>query len=138
MMDITSSIIHDFRNVQLAFESVSNWPDRVVKLALIDADAETGGTGWGEYPGFKQRGMFLFAAHLLITDYPTGCATDQNNVSPTPKFAVQSKSVGDESVSYANGAVSSANIGDTWLSSTNYGFQFMRQRKHAGMGARAV
>lgn len=128
------AIIDDFRIKYTAFNSIS---DPTVEMALCEADAETGGQGWGSYlnecTNFKQRGMFLYTAHYLASTYPTG---DESTMSGASVSAVQSKSVGDESVTFA--VPVSNNQGDAWLSSTSFGQQFIRLRRRAGMGARAV
>jgi len=141
-MEITPEIITSFRTAYPAFDDDTAWPDNVVTMALCEGDAETGGRGWGSYDddchNFKQRGMFLYAAHWLASTYPKG-AEDDSNQSGTAKNQVASKSVGDESVSYAVTAPSSiSDAGDGWLASTAFGQQFMRLRRRAGMGARAV
>ncbi len=141
-MDITAAIITSFRTAYPAFSELATWPDSVVSMALCEGDAESGGKNWGGYEddchNFKQRGMFLFAAHWLASTYPSG-AVDDSNMSGTAKNQVASKSVGDESVSYAVMAPSNiADAGDGWLASTSFGQQFMRLRRRAGMGALAV
>lgn len=141
-MDITAAIITSFRAAYPAFSVVATWPDATLTIALCEGDAESGGSGWGGYvddcSNFKQRGMFLFAAHWLVTTYPKG-ATDSALMAATANNQVASKSVGDESVSYAVTAPSSvSDAGDGWLAATAYGQQFMRLRRRAGMGARAV
>jgi hypothetical protein len=134
--------IESFRLAQRAFEDVTNWPDDVIEEALCEADCETGGKGWGVFEetckNFKRRGMFLFAAHYLSTMYPSGASVASGYVEGSSSFAVSSKSVGNESVSFDTGSLSNASLGDAWLASTNYGMQFMRLRKRAGMGALAV
>lgn len=141
-VEITAEVVTAFREVQRAFGDVTTWPDDVVEDALCEADAETGGRGWGAFQlsdcrNFKRRGMFLFAAHWLATTYisPDG-ATDPTNISPTARLNVAAKSVGDESVTYRVGGIQSTE--NDWLSLTNYGVQFLRLRRRAAMGARAV
>lgn len=128
------AVIDDFRLKYTVFNGIS---DPVVEDALCEADAETGGKGWGSYvnecTNFKQRGMFLYAAHYLASTYPN---SDESVMSGASVSAVQSKSVGDESVTFAVPVAS--NQGDAWLSSTAFGQQFIRLRRRAGMGARAV
>jgi hypothetical protein len=140
MISITAEIITSFRTAYPAFSNVATWPDAVLTTALCDADAETGGSGWGAYSdecsNFKQRGMFLFAAHWLATTYPNG-ATDITAMNGGANQLVQSKSVGDESISYAS-ISEGMSAGNAWLASTSFGQQFMRLRRRAGMGARAV
>ena len=138
-MDITAAIITSFRAAYPAFSSATTWPDPVLTTALCEGDVETGGKNWGVYEddchNFKQRGMFLYAAHWLASNYPSGAATGSSQ-SGSAKNTLTSKSVGDESVTFGAGTVQ--NIGDSgngWLASTGFGQQFMRLRKRAGMGA---
>lgn len=137
-MEITPDVIASFRGIHVAFVSVEVWSDKLLESHLCDADAETGGAGWGEYEdvcgNFKQRGMFNFAAHSLLSTYPNGPGV--NSINADGKYPTASKSVGDESSSYA--VVAQANAGESWLSSTSYGQQFIRLRRRAGMGAIAV
>lgn len=137
-MEITAEIITAFRESVKAFDDTTKWSDETVADALYEADAETGGKGWGAYlnePGnFKRRGLFAYAAHWLASTYPTG----ESVMSGGQKSAVASKSVGDESVSYVVGNLANASTGEVWLASTGFGQQFIRLRKRAGRGARAV
>jgi hypothetical protein len=136
-MEITQEIIDLFRVRQRAFADDNKWGDDTIEQALCEGDAETGSCRWGAYDtpcqNFKQRGMFLYAAHYIASMYPTG---DAGSVSGGSKGAVSQKSVSDESVSYARATVLSQ--GDEWLGNTAFGQQFMRLRKRAGMGAVAV
>ena len=138
--DITAEVISAFRDDMAAFTDDTNWPDDIVEQALCEADAETGGRGWGTFKlecrNFKKRGMFYYAAHWLATTYIDQTAADASNVSPSARLNVASKSVGDESVQYRVGALQ--DTADDWLSLTNYGVQFYRMRKRAAMGARAL
>jgi hypothetical protein len=70
--------------------------------------------------------MYLYAAHVLVTTYPNGAA-DPADQSPYQRSRVQSKSVGDESISYA--IASGYSIGDEWLASSQFGQQFLRLSK---------
>jgi hypothetical protein len=70
--------------------------------------------------------MYLYAAHVLITTYPHG-AGDTAEQSPYQRSKVQSKTVGDESISYA--VATPGSVGDEWLASTQYGQQFLRMSK---------
>lgn len=139
MIEITPEIITSFRTVYPQYSDDTKWPDSVVEIALCEGDAETGGKGWGVYRddchNFKRRGMFLFAAHWLASTYPRG-ATDPSVVDPSARLNVSGKSVGDESIQYRITEIQST--GDDWLSTTLYGTQFLRLRRRAGMGARAV
>jgi len=126
----------EFRAKYPQFDA-SGWPDSVVEQALCDGDAETGGSGWGVYEdacgNFKQRGQFAYAAHWLSVTFPTGIS----GVTPgASRNAVSSKSVGDESIGYA--VATPVDSGTSWLTSTQFGQQFIRLRRRAGMGARAV
>jgi hypothetical protein len=138
-MDITTEIIDSFRVVYPEFSDVPTWPLNQVTKALCEGDVETGSKRWGSYEGdchnFKQRGMFLFAAHWLASTYPTG-ATDPANVNPAARLNISAQSVGDESTQYRITEMQST--GDDWLSTTIYGTQFLRLRRRAGMGALAV
>ena len=140
-IEITDEIITSFRTNQPAFTDNVKWPDAVVTSALCEGDVETGGRGWGAFENictnFKLRGMFLFAAHYLATTYPRG-ASDASMVGGSAKYATQSKSVGDESISFANGKANELSVGDGWLASTSFGQQWLRLRRRAGAGARAV
>ena len=140
-VEITPTIITSFRTAQPAFTDVVKWPDAVVTMALCEGDVETGGAGWGAFvdvcTNFKLRGMYLFAAHYLAATYPRG-ATDSSQVGGSAKYATQSKTVGDESISFANGKANELSVGDGWLASTSFGQQWLRLRRRAGMGARAV
>ena len=140
-MDVTADIVAAFRAAMPAFTDETEWPDGVVTQALCEADAETGGRGWGVYQdechNFKQRGMFFYAAHWLSITYNTPAgATDPGNIDPVARLNTAAKSVGDESITYRVGAIQSTE--DDWLSLSNYGVQYLRLRRRAGMGALAV
>ena len=138
-MDITAAIITAFRAKHPAFSVSATWPDSVLTTALCEGDAESGGTRWGGYVdecnNLKQRGMFLFAAHWLSTTYPSG-AVDVTAQSGSANNIVAAKSVGDESVTFAQPVITT--LGDGWLGSTSYGQQFIRLRRRVGMGAVAL
>lgn len=139
-IDITPALIASFRLAQPAFSDVVKWPDDVVIGALCEGDAETGGRGWGAFEdicsNFKRRGMFFYTAHWLATTYLSQDASDPSVISPTARLNVAAKSVGDESITFRVGAIQSTE--DDWLSLSNYGVQYLRLRRRAGMGARAV
>ncbi|CAM0043700.1 virion structural protein [Vibrio phage K435] len=138
--DITAEVIAAFRDDMAAFTDDTDWPDDIVEQALCEADAETGGRGWGSFKlecrNFKKRGMFYYAAHWLATTYIDQTAENPSNISPSARLNVAAKSVGDESVQYRVGALQSTE--DDFLSLTNYGVQYLRLRKRAAMGARAL
>lgn len=138
-MIIDADVIQSFRtwDLAVAFTDTAKFPDSLVQYALCEADAETGGRGWGAYEdechNFKRKGMFYFAAAWLESNFPGGVA---GGVNGEARLNVASKSVGDESISYRVPAMMEVN--NDWLTYTVYGQQFYRLRKRAGMGARAV
>lgn len=141
-VEITQEIIDAFRVNKPAFSDETKWPTEVVTEAFCEAFPECGGRGWGAFDvtdcqNFKRRGVFLFAAHWLSIEYTTGAgATDPTSVNATARLNVAAKSIRDESVTYRVGAIQSTQ--DDWLSLSNYGVQYLRLRRRAGMGARAV
>lgn len=141
-VEITQEIIDAFRASKPAFSDVTKWPDDVIREAFCEAFPECGSRGWGVFDvtdcqNFKRRGVFFYAAHWLSVEYTTGQgATDPTSVNATARLNVAAKSVRDESVTYRVGAIQSTV--DDWLSLTNYGVQYLRLRRRAGMGARAV
>lgn len=141
-VEITPEILAAFRASKPAFSDETKWPDEVVTEAFCEAFPECGGRGWGVFDvtdcqNFKRRGVFLFAAHWLSIEYTTGAgATDPTSVNPTARLNVAAKSIRDESVQYRIGAIQTTV--DDWLSLSNYGVQYLRLRRRAGMGARAV
>ena len=139
-VDINADVVAAFRESMAAFTDDSIWPNNIVEQALYEADTETGSADWGGFKNeprnFKRRGMFYYAAHWLASTYVDQTAADASNISPSARLNVASKSVGDESVSYRVGAMQ--NTEDDWLSLTNYGVQYLRLRKRAGIGARVV
>lgn len=129
-MDITAEIIVQFRNRFPEFADTTLWPDANVRSALEQADYETSGRRIGIYEdntrNRKQMMMFLFAAHVLVTTYgPLGVT---GTVNSGVSFPTSSKSVGDESVSYDLGGVSSLSAGDSWFALSRYGLQYLRWR----------
>lgn len=138
-MDITAEIIAQFRYRFPEFADVATWPDANVRSALERADYETSGRRFGIYEdntrNKKQRMMFLFAAHVLVTTYgPLGVT---GTVNSGASFPTASKSVGDESVSYSLGGVSSLSAGDSWFALSAYGLEYLRIRSRM-IGAIAV
>lgn len=120
-----------------AFADTTKYPDSLAQYALCEADTETGSPRWGAYQedchNLKQRGMFLYAAAWLGSNYADGIdgAPDLE-----ARLNVASKSVGDESISYRVPAMLEVN--NDWLTYTAAGQQFYRLRKRVGMGAVAV
>ncbi|WP_277593611.1 DUF4054 domain-containing protein [Pseudomonas chlororaphis] len=139
-MDITPEMIAAFRADPLmkAFIDETKWPDTMVAEALCEADTETGSPRWGAFElaccNFKWRGMKYFAAHWLATNF--GSLGAGGTPNPEARLNVAEKSVGDESIAYR--VPSMMNAGTDWLTYTNYGQQFYRLKKRAGMGAKAV
>lgn len=135
-MDITAQIVTDFRTYYPEFKDVTVWPDDEVIRALEEGDSETGKRWLGYYDrpaSIKKRGLFAFAAHRLVMRQRAA----KGNVGAA--YAISSKSVGDESTSYAVPAVSSGDLdinGDLPL--TTYGQEFLRLRRRAGTGAMMV
>ena len=144
-LEITPEIIAAFRaKFGGLFADETKWSDDTVTEALCEGDAETGSCRWGVYQdicsNFKQRGMFYYAAHWLITTYPSAAgATDPSKPSVGAKYTTASKSVGDESIAFVNSKGNSElAAGDEWLTTTSYGQQYLRLRRRAGMGAVVV
>ena len=139
-VEINAAVIAAFRINQKAFTNTATWSDDTIIDALSEGDAETANAGrWGAFEvdnarNFKRRGMFLYAAHWLATTYPNG----DSSMNGAAKNVTQSKSVGDESNTYAVGSVANDSTDKVWLASTGFGQQFTRLRKRAGMGAVAV
>ena len=138
-MDITSDIVQAFRAYYAEFADADTWPDADAIRSLEEADDETGAR-WGTYKprSIKLRGMFAFAAHRLAMRKPALSVANGGGMASTP-YAVTSKSVGDESASYAVPTptmVEQINNGDLML--TIYGLEFLRLRKRAGAGALMV
>ncbi|HEN3587085.1 DUF4054 domain-containing protein [Yersinia enterocolitica] len=135
-MDITAQIVADFREYYPEFSDITLWPEREVTQALEEGDSETG-QRWLKYhaspASIKKRGLFAFAAHRLVMrkraiDGDVGAA-----------YAISSKSVGDESTSFAVPAVTADDLninGDLPL--TTYGVEFLRLRRRAGTGGMMV
>lgn len=137
-MEITVDHISAFRQKYKEFGDTTCWSDTTVLDALIEGDTETGSNRWGGYEddphNFKQRGMFTFAAHYILALFPQG----DHTMTGTSKFAVSSRSVGDESEAYNMGDLANLSVGDSWLATTSFGQMFMRLRKRAGRCAGVV
>ena len=138
IITITPEIIAEFRTAYPQFADEITWPDSVVEKALCEGDVATGSSRWGAYQdechNFKQRGMFLYAAHWLTVYYPRG---GNQPPSVTPAWAANSKSVGDESILFNTG-MQNLNPSDAWLLSTLYGQQFYRELRKAALGGVSV
>lgn len=139
-IEVTPAIITDFRAFYEEFTSSAVWSDAQITKALYIARGELDACRWGTYSpySFLQRGWFALAAHYLTWNKATTDATTADGSASTP-FAQSSKSVRDESVSYAIPA-SMANL-TTWeaaLALTPYGNEYLHLRDRAGMGAVCV
>lgn len=134
MLIITPTIVTAFRTDFEGFADVNTWTDQVVTRALQMADMETGSKRWGNYSdlSIKQRGMFNFAAHFLTFKKLNSIATASGG-APSSVAPVQSKSVGDESISYAV-LTQNTPSSDAALSSTSYGQEFIRLRSRVAAG----
>lgn len=141
MIEITPEILTAFRASQRAFSDETKWPDEALTEAFCEAFPECGGRGWGAFDvtdcqNFKRRGVFYYVAHWLSVTYTDGGAADPSNVTSTARLNTASKSVGDESITFRVGAIQTTQ--EDFLSLTNYGVQYLRLRKRAAMGARAL
>ena len=138
-MDITADIVTAFRTYYSEFADTAVWLDADVTRSLEEADDEAGAR-WGVYKhrSIKLRGMFAFAAHRLAMGSLRRSVVENGGLASTP-YAVSSKSVADESVSYAVPSPSVAEqIANGDLTLTVYGLEFLRLRKRAGAGALMV
>lgn len=140
-IEVTPAIIADFRAFYPEFSDVTAWPDASITRALYIARGEFGGcANWGYYKpySFFQRGWFALAAHYLTWNKLATDATSADGSASTP-YAQSSKSVRDESVSYAiPGANASLTAWDAALALTPYGLEYLKLRDRAGMGAICV
>ena len=139
-MEIDSTIIADFRAYYPEFSDDTAWTDATVERHLWDAAQETGSSRWGAYstapaPNFKARGLFAYAAHRAVLARRTAKAVEAGGAPSAPARA-ESKTVADESVTYAvhrpDSGARADSVGD--LDTTAYGQEFLRLRNRAGMG----
>lgn len=139
-MEITTQIISDFRTYYPEFADDTVWTAPEVERALEAADDETGSSRWGSYQAdpasFKARGLYAYAAHYASLMRAAKRATENGGIASAPAQA-QSKTVGDESISYAIHTPESGARSDSvgGLNTTIYGQEFLRLRNRAGMGA---
>lgn len=137
-MKITQEIINDFRRFLPAFRDVSTWGDEVTMMQLIEADAMTGGSVWGQFnieddSNFKKRGMYYLAAHYLVYYYGSIGASDPSKIKPEARLNVASKSIGDMNLSYRITEMEPT-ITDA-LSTTVYGVKYLELRSIASCNA---
>lgn len=131
MMEVTQQVIADFRSDYPEFTDTAKYSDSLVIQYMVEGDNETG-SRWGKYDdrpmSIKRRGMFAFAAHMITMRMAATTVTGMGGVANTVA-QVASKSVGDESVSYANATADYAtSVRDGSLPNTFYGQEFMRLR----------
>jgi hypothetical protein len=147
VVEITAQIIDDFRAYYPEFVepgttgAKATFSDVLLTRLLCEADEETG-PRWGAYDAgacsLKKRGMFAYTAHKAVLAKAAERAVSAGG-SPQAIAQVQSKTVGDESVTFAVAAPTAremAQLGD--LATTMYGQEFVRLRKRAGMGAAII
>lgn len=136
-MDITDDVVQDFLTDYSGFSDSTVWTEAMIKRALAKADRETGGVCWGPYGDItiKQLGMFAFAAHTLMINNAENKSIGNGGIAP-PAALVSSRSVGDESVSYATPVSSGegGSIGAMQLMSTSVGQEFIRLRNQVVTG----
>ena len=130
-MQITTQVISEFREDYPEFEDTARYTDALVRKLLTEADHETG-QRWGQYDdteqSLKQRGMFAFAAHMLVMRTAAQQVSKAGGVASVVA-QVSSKRVADESVSYAIATPDYATaIANGSLGNTVYGQEFMRLR----------
>ncbi|MCC8385311.1 DUF4054 domain-containing protein [Photorhabdus laumondii subsp. laumondii] len=135
-MEVTAQIVTDFREYYPEFGNVDEWPDKSVIQALEEGNSETG-KRWLKYnarpASIKKRGMFAFAAHQLVM------RKRAINGDVGAAYAISSKSVGDESTSFAVPSVTSDElIINGNLPLTSYGLEFLRLRRRAGTGGMMI
>lgn len=137
---VTAEMVAEFREFYEEFADPAKWSDAKITKALNIAKGELGACRWGDYGpySFLQRGWFALAAHYLTWNAATTAATGADGSATTP-YAVASKSVRDESVSYAvPGANASLTAWEAALALTPYGLEYLHLRDRAGMGAICV
>jgi len=96
------------------------YPDPVVQLALDDLVLEMNATQWG---ALYTRGAYALCAHLLTVSV----------AGASPIGGIQSRSIGDVSVTFAPGASALDEMG-----STQYGAEYVRLRGMISGGAVVV
>jgi hypothetical protein len=93
------------------------YPDLTVASAISDAESETNSTQWG---ALYSRGAYALTAHLLTVNGP----------GASPIGGVKSRSIGDVSVTFSEGASALDELG-----STRYGAEYVRLRNLISGGA---
>lgn len=123
-----------FRAYYPEFSDTDTWPDGAVSRFLDESDGECG-RRWGN-GDLRKRGRFAYTAHRLSLWKAAARAVEAGQ-SPGATGAVTSKSVADESVTYATYSPTSQGESDTAgdFRSTVYGQEFLRLRSRAAAGA---
>lgn len=132
--NITDEIVCDFRRFFPEFSDCNKWPTAIIRQNMIEADCQTGGSGWKSFDitkdsNFKKRGMYYYCGHKLTVTYGNNGANDPTSVKSEARLNIASKSVGDESVTYRITAME--NTADDFLSTTLYGQMFVTLRRRA-------
>ena len=137
--EVTPAVIADFRAWYPVFADVAAWPESDITRALYIGAEEAGGCNWPllsdtlpDY-GSTRRAIYAYAAHILFM-WKRAAGLAGGGGIPTTPYAVSSKSVGDESVSYATPAgESGSGAWIAWLNLTPYGMEFvmLRRRQYA-------
>lgn len=118
----------DFRTrFEGQFDLVS---DARIEFWLEDAQLEVGAQAWGT---LHEKGVMLLAAHLLQLELDR---QDDDESGSITMNRVTSKKVGDVSVSFARATADSSD--EDWYLLTDYGAEYLRLKRRAGMGAVAV
>lgn len=136
---VTATTVADFRAYYPEFSDDTVWTDATLTRHLEAGAQEAGSTRWGSYKAspasLLARGIYAYAAHRAVLANAAAKAVAAGG-APSAANQVTSKSVGDESASYAvatPGSMSEqAAYGD--LASTMYGQEFLRLRRRAGTG----
>jgi hypothetical protein len=108
-----------FRTRYPAFDAAT-YPDPIVQLALDDVALEMDVTQWAR---LFDRGAYALCAHLLTVSV----------AGSSPIGGIQSRSIGDVSVTFAKGASALDEMG-----STQYGAEFVRLRNLVSGGAAVI
>jgi len=138
-MEITSSIVSDFRDYYDQFSDSTKYSDKAITKALCKADWQTGSSRWGAYKyenycgNTKALGLFSFAAHILSIDEAAKRTSSKGQIA-TSLAPVSGKSVSTESVSFSRSAPAGGGNGfEDLLNTTVYGQEFIGYRNAVSM-----
>lgn len=112
-------------DIKARYQELASVADPTINLAITDAVPWFDETRWGS---FYAQGFAAFVAHMVTFDTKTSSAGASG--------AVQSKSVGDVSVSFAQ--LQFKKPTDAFWASTKYGQRYLELRRLVGIGAVAV